>query len=148
MRLYQYTGWDHVDGIKSNGITDGAIYLPLAKGWLNVPNIQWLTDDDDWFNQKWATNKLLKNHERTTVRFEVVIPKTARHKLHRWNEYARQVLKTPQPYLDMFNQEGGSDGRHWWVFDGRIPPAWLRGFEERPTAMHFLAAAHQSEVTR
>jgi hypothetical protein len=132
MRLYHYTGWDHVAGIEASGITEGGIYLILNTGPLAIRNVQWLTENGDWFGQNWATQHVLKGHERTTVRFQVVIPKTARADLWRWNDYAKAKLHMPSDYLAAFNEAGGSDGRDWWVFAGRIPRGWLRGMEERP----------------
>lgn len=141
VRLYHYTGHDHVDGIRRDGITRGSVYVPWATGYRVVHGVQWLTDSDDWSGQGWATQIVLRNHDRTSVRYSVVIPKSARPNLHRWNDYARVVLRVPEHHLRAFNQAGGSDGSRWYVYVGRIPCGWLRAIDERPTIATFDSVA-------
>lgn len=130
MRLYHYTGSEHVVDIQRQGISEGGLNL---RGTI-VNGYQWLTDDPGW-SQAWATMRLV-HCDRTEYRFAVSIPKSARMRLFRWFDFV-EVARIPAPMVEDLMREGGGPeaAQHWYIFVGRIHPSWLRGLETRPEGM-------------
>ena len=132
--LYHYTGLDHLEGIRRDGLTLGMLPLWAAGGWQIRRGYQWLTDDPNW-KQGWATDQIGACGDRTSVRVAVEVPESERRNLFRWNTFALAVLGLDRHALDSFNAAGGSDGQSWWVYRGPIPVDWLREWESKPEAL-------------
>lgn len=147
MKLYHYTGTDHVAGIRAEGIVKGG-GIPLlvverdgrpgfryARGWV------WLTASDDWAGQSWAADIFATDCDRTAVRFNVAIPKASRRFLVPSDELIEAMSKqlagvtftngaTLAPnWREPFTWAGHES---WRVLRGRVPAGWLRELEERP----------------
>lgn len=131
MRLYHYTGLDHVEGIRRDGLTLGMPPLWTADGWRVLRGYQWLTDDASW-KQGWATDHSGVCGDRMAVRVAVEVPEGEKRSLFRWNVYALAVLGMDRRVLKAFNATGGSDGKSWWVYRGSVPTGWLREWEHKP----------------
>lgn len=129
MRLYHYAKAETEAAILRQGIMKGGIptqrdgRIGLIDGW------QWLTASPDW-GQGWAAHRLT-NHDRTAIRFTVVIPKSARDRLFPWAAVALTLFS--EDALRGFH-DTGDDPRDWYVFNGRIPPAWIRRVERWPAS--------------
>lgn len=126
MKLYHYTGSEHVRGIQMNGIRNGGWLMPDGRSELTP--VEWLTTDDNWLGQTWAT-MTITHCDRTEARFVVVIPKAHRNKLMHWRKAADQ-LGISRVYQDEVISRPGEE--HWHVFLGNIPRGWLRTLELRP----------------
>ncbi len=127
MKLYHFAAAHMLDGIRAEGLTRGCIprfgsegkSVAMRLGW------QWLTTNPAW-EQSWNTCVMVP-YSRTAYRIEVCIPKSARARLNRWlgicDEYGPWTV-------DILNV--GYTPEEWFVFDGRIPPAWFRSVERNP----------------
>jgi hypothetical protein len=131
MRLWHYTGKEHVEGIQRQGILGGSLFWPTARGYQRLADLQWLTDSDSW-TQGWATRELV-HCDRTEARFRVAIPKSqSAALLYPWRAFAWK-LGLPRQEVEWFAEAGGGGDEHWYVFLGGIPRGWLRGLELRPS---------------
>ena len=133
MRLYHYTARHHVDGGSGHpgpGILSRGL-LPNVHPYIDASGLVWLTDSAEW-TQTWSARDVpvpgFGSCDRTEVRIEVVIPRSARMDLYPWNRVRRYVI-TDGMRRDL---ERYGDPEHWFVFNDRIPPAWLRSVESRP----------------
>jgi hypothetical protein len=104
--LYHFTGLDHAQAIKREGITKGAIYIPghILRGYI------WLTDDPRFEAQNWATNHSGQCGDRTEARFTLELDDAIP-----WAAFARGALNMSRTGLLEFNLAGGSDGSHWFI---------------------------------
>ena len=125
VRLYHYTGTEHVRGIQLEGIRKGGWYWQDGS---MINGVQWLTTDPDW-RQSWATMQIT-HCDRSEARFSIVIPKHHRNKLLPWKKAAIQLGAT-EGYIREFERPGHE---HWFVFFGSIPRGWLRSLELREKA--------------
>lgn len=107
MILYHFTGRDHAEKIKVEGITKGAIFIPPL---LYIKNAIWLTDDPRFNAQNWATNNSGLCGDRTEIRFMLEIIGAVR-----WNDFAKKNIRMTKTMLDDFNLAGASDGAHWFI---------------------------------
>ena len=134
MKLYHYTARHHVDGGEGHpgpGILRVGI-KPTMHPYIDAPGLVWLTDSPDW-TQTWSTRDVpVPNFgpcDRTEVRVEVAIPSSARWNLFPWNRVRQHVI-TAEFRRDL---ERYGDPEHWFVFNDRIPPGWIRSVESRPS---------------
>lgn len=127
MRLFHYTGRDHIAGIMQRGILP---YVALAPEGRQAPqqDVIWLTESRDW-SQTWAT---MHSHtcDRTAVRLTVqladaYVSAQLRRYIEvreRFGEWAK-LLEAP---------EYARDVPHWWIFTGgRIDPSRIKRTEYR-----------------
>ncbi len=128
MKLFHFTSSQHAEGCRREGLTKGAIPMMvegkygLSHGW------QWLTSNPD-FKQEWANPDFSTlPYDRTGVRFTIVIPKTARSNLYRWLDVSKSPLIDPA--MNAFG-----DPENWWVFKGRVKPAWIRKVVEKDVTL-------------
>lgn len=127
MKLYHFAAAHMLDGIRAEGLTRGCIPrfgadgkpVALCMGW------QWLTDNPAW-EQSWNTREYVP-YSRTACRLEVCIPKTARQRLKRWLDVCAEFGPWTADILNV-----GYTPEEWFVFHGRIPPAWFRGVARNP----------------
>lgn len=126
MRLYHFTGREHLNGIRRDGLSLGSMLLP--DGSFERP-VQWLTKSSSWA-QPWATRRIV-HCDRSECRLPVVIPNAMRERLHRWCDYSRQF---PREWVEEFNEAGGGGAvaREWYVFLGCIPTVQIVGLDFRP----------------
>lgn len=147
MKLYHYTGPDHVAEIRAGGIfkgggipllvleRDGRPAFRYAQGWV------WLTTSPDWEGQSWATGIFATDCDRTAVRFTVAIPKGARRSVVTCDE----LIESLAMRFEGITFQGGATlapswrepftwagHESWRVLRGRVPAGWLRELEERP----------------
>jgi hypothetical protein len=126
VRCYHFTGADHAIAIEQEGITLGRIFDAYARPPRILDGVQWLTLDNRFTAQHWATNVSKQCGDRTAVRLEVDIPfDMADTLLLPWNTVARKVLNWNKRQLQEFNLAGGSTGEQWLIFFGHISPKWL-----------------------
>lgn len=138
MKLYHYTGLEHVEGIRREGLTLGGIALPVMNpdgscSYRLGRGYQWLTDLDDWA-QSWATQNLT-HCDRTEARFIIVIPKAHRNRLVSSDALMDTIYAQAGDHLAPGSREAWDEWEgheRWYVFAGRIPPSWIRGFERHP----------------
>lgn len=125
MKLYHFTPLHLVAPIQSEGLTRGVI--PWRRGSRRgfIYNSQWLTTNPD-FSQSWCDPQYTTlPYDRSAARFEVVIPKASRKILIPWLEVCKRMKWNEM--IEDLNYCGGAES--WWIFNGRIKPAWLRGIE-------------------
>lgn len=130
MKLWHYTAAHHLSGggghagpgILRNGI------LPTLHPYIDLRGgLVWLTDLDDW-TQPWSTRPVPGTGcDRTEARVRVAVPRG--HVLLRHWPDVRDFVLTADLRDDL---ERFADPGRWWVFNGRIPPGWLREVENRP----------------
>lgn len=130
MKLYHYTARHHYEGGDAHagpGILHRGL-LPNIHPYIDLRGgMVWLTDSEEW-QQSWSTGSVPGvDCDRTEVRVEVVIPKADRFRLKPWREVRWRVI-TDGMRRDL--EEYGDPDR-WFVYVGRIPPAWIRGIESR-----------------
>lgn len=114
IKLYHFTGRDHADLIRREGITKGGVPLPDGRiMWGYI----WLTDDPRWSAQHWATNHTGACGDRLEVRFTIEVPRVT---VMPWNDVARK-FGYMRDDLTRFNLAGGSDGSHWYICPYGIP---------------------------
>ena len=127
MKLYHFAAAHMLNGIQAEGLTRGSIPrfdahgkpVVLCLGW------QWLTDNPAW-EQSWNTRTFVP-YSRTAYRIEVRVPKSAHTRLKRWLD----ICGGFGPWTaDILNN--GYTPEEWFVFCGRIPPAWFRRVERNP----------------
>lgn len=136
MKLYHYTATHHLNGVGPHkghagpGILRSGIKAKIHP-YIDAPGLVWLTTSDDW-SQTWSTRDVevpgFGPCNRTEVRVEVVIPKTARWNLYPWSKVRERVLTTGLAR----DLERYGDSENWFVFNGNIPAAWVRTVETRP----------------
>jgi hypothetical protein len=131
MRLYHYTGRDHVEGIRELGIV-AAPHAFLGLGITGAPAV-WLTTSDDWSAQRrsWATSDELEC-DRSERRFvlDLSVAETA---LWRWHDFGPRLCAMAGATLDdlrRFDAVGGSGD--WWVYLRSIAPQRVGELERRP----------------
>lgn len=126
MKLYHFTARHHLVGSSRHGgpgiRVHGIVPNPLGHPLIALPPMVWLTEDGSW-DQMWSSRPVPRvGCDRTEVRIEVVIPKTAQERLLTYD----RIRPFVQPdWREDF--EGGYDLSPWRAFVGRIPPSWIRG---------------------
>ncbi len=124
MKLYHFTSPIHVEGCIKEGINKGSIPLYKDGRYGLLPGWQWLTSNPD-FNQQWANTEFSTlPYDRTAHRLTIVIPKTAKNRLHKWLDICGKL-----PIDQHLNAYGDPD--NWYVFQGRIKPGWIRQVEQK-----------------
>jgi hypothetical protein len=125
MTLYHFTGSDHAEKIKREGITKGGVYIPPhSVKWGYI----WLTDDPRFNAQHWATNHSGAYGDRTEVRFTIELDGAF---VMPWNIAARKIFGMCKRDLIEFNLAGGSDGAHWYLCPFAIPVAMIKAIDKR-----------------
>ena len=139
MKLYHYTGREHVAGIRVNGIRADSELLPGLSSRLRTTNrCAWLTASPDWTIQRWAT-RLSHNCDRTEIRFKISIPKRAQY-IMPFLVFNDVMLEKDWPdksvpwTLEQMTRSVWGNPEDWWVSTKPIPRGWLRGMEERPAS--------------
>lgn len=132
MKLYHFTGKQHLAGIRQAGLRIGGI--PDPRG-LKMGRFSWLTDNPVW-SQPWAPRPVHCNDghicDRTAMRLTVVIPKTSRACLIPWFALGRG-LGLSEEWMIELDRQGGGDSLHWYIFNGVIPFGWVRDVAFRPS---------------
>ena len=126
MKLYHFTSPDRVESVRREGLTTGAIPIDFRDGGNVLWHHIWLTASPFLIDQVWATNFTGFAPERTAFRLTVVIPKSHRRLLSYWPEYARQNPRITVKTAKILNASDPYGGAVWYVFRGRIRPAWIR----------------------
>lgn len=132
MKIYHFCREKDARGIKTDGITKGAIpsiritkdpkgrekqELVIYQGW------QWLTLDGDHDGQSWATRQVFKD-DRTEYRFTLEIPEKELDSL-----YDKERILTVYPEVwPLFDGWPGSE--NWRIFRGGIPKYWIKTIEQ------------------
>jgi hypothetical protein len=129
MKVYHFTNKKMLESILANGLTKGTIPVLESNKAILVGPFQWLTSNKEFDQQSWAKQILLP-YSRTEVRVQITVPKHHRGKLirARWggkydlpNNIADALYKLTKDW------EGSED---WFVFNGIIPPGWIREITE------------------
>lgn len=121
MTLYHFCPAFLLDAIRAEGLTMGA--FPVYKGghYSMLMGCQWLTKDSDPKNQSWNTRNLI-SYSRTEYRLTIEIPESRKKKLHRATDFALNF--PPEAQGIVFDWPGHEN---WYIFCGKIPPAWIIG---------------------
>lgn len=143
MLLYHFTCAQHLDSIRSEGLTRGDV--PLDKH--QALNAVWLTRDRKPSAQGWAgigqelsdeAKLKLKNAygivapdsahyaNKQEIRITVKIPRNDRNLIH-WPVWARKRL-APDWYHTL-NEVGGGGAKDWYLYWGIIPADWFEEIE-------------------
>ena len=121
IRIYHFTGRDHIAGIRKEGIRAGTVYTPdgnFYRGWT------WLTADFRFDAQHWATNRSGMCGDRTEIRIAIQIPQHAIGLLVPWSKVYRLFGISKTDFIG-FNLAGCSDGESWFLYRGDIPQEWI-----------------------
>lgn len=127
MKLFHFTAERFANRIRRDGITIGVIsqfdehgqFTGIVKGW------RWLTDDPDFSHQSW-NERITIPYDRCAVRFTVDIPDSSKHRIHSALEVLTDVYPNSRFLLNW------PFSRSWWLYKGRIFPAWLTECVLRP----------------
>lgn len=137
MKLYHFTSPLHIEDVRREGITLGAV--PMFDGNLRlVPGHQWLTVDPRFDQQHWATRNVVK-YDRAAHRITVKIPRSAGGLLTPWAIFAEFLVKhgAERQFIQELNSVGGSE--HWYIYSGGIRPGWLREVVSKPAELQVSA---------
>lgn len=124
-----------LDDIRIMGLTRGMI--PVLKAGRNgdrkedfsvLPGYQHLTANKS-FAQSWEEHSHLP-YRRNAVRLTVKIPKAHRTNLFYWLRFCEAVNLNSARVLNSYG-----DPENWFVYRGRIPPAWFRAIDFQPEAI-------------
>ena len=130
MKLFHFTGEEHLRSIQLDGLTIGGI---PDTAMVSFGKFSWLTNNPE-FVQPWSPRPVIANDghscDRTSVRLTLAIPKSKRRQLIPWEQFARYLLQWPENKIQGFGLDG--EGRHWFIFLGRIPSGWIRAIDRRP----------------
>lgn len=121
MILHHLTAAHCVRGIQKNGLTRGALPWSIDRDG-NVylrRGFQWLTANPS-FHQQWCFLGALP-FPKNAARITVAIPAQHLPRLIRWLD----LVKRHNPdSAEELNRTGG-DVENWYLYAGRIPPAWI-----------------------
>ena len=124
MKLYHFTSTHHVDKCLQEGIKLGSIPVVEDNSFKLISGYQWLTSNPD-FKQEWAnTEYSTLPYDRTAHRLTIIIPKTDRKNLYKWQDVCETF--NIDEYMNAYG-----DPENWYVFEGRIKPSWIRSVENK-----------------
>ena len=98
-----------------SGITRGDVPVTPSGG-FNAP---WLTVDPEPSNQKWVSGG-----GKTGARIEVEIPETQLENLQTWEVVCKE-FGVDLWWKKALEETGGGDDSSWYVFRGKVLPAWI-----------------------
>lgn len=124
MILYHFCPVHMVESIRKNGLTLGKVPVMGDGHYSFIDNCQWLTNDKDPKKQSWATSQLIP-YSRTAYRLTIEIPASRRKRLVRAIDFVKVL---PEDAREVVTAWPGHE--HWYIFRGRIPPAWIVGCRE------------------
>ncbi len=116
MILYHYTDPDAVKSIRGLGIIRGDI----PSGALTSFGAVALTVDDNHSHQKgWAGDS-----DKWRSRIAVDIPESELRLLKDWPQVVRW-LEIDQAFIELLDEKSMYTSASWFVFFGKIEPAWI-----------------------
>lgn len=140
MKLWHFTGPEHLAGIYARGLQPAPLALPVLGGGLaHGAPLCWLSDSPEWIEQEWGMRPLVINGhtcDRTAVRLEFSIPKAQRREFIRWLPLAKRMARELPPHLDREQWAGAfieyPGAEHWIVTRKPVWPGLVRALVERP----------------
>lgn len=128
MKIFHFCREKDVRGIKTDGLTKGAIPIVDTihgkKTWGLIAGWQWLTLDGDHDRQSWATQEIFKD-DRTEYRFTIEIPEKETDSL-----YDRDSLLELLPQVDRRLFIGWEGSEDWRIFWGTVPKYWIKAIDQ------------------
>lgn len=119
MTIYHFCAKRHARRILREGLTRGALSIPMDRGFLMIQGWTWLTLCGNPNAQSWATQNAI-DYDRTAYRLTIELPDEVIPNL-----YDRERLVKEFPCSDVLF-EGWDGSENWRVLKGRIPREWIK----------------------
>lgn len=119
MTIYHFCARRHVRRILREGLTRGALSIPMGRGFLMMQGWTWLTLCGNPNVQSWATQNAI-DYDRTAYRLTIELPDEAIPNL-----YDRDRLEKEFPGSALLF-DGWAGSENWRAYKGRIPLEWIK----------------------
>ncbi len=117
--LYHFASRIHMQSIKIDGLTQGAIPMGLFENPRMEYGYRWLTLNPEKA-QSWTIGSTLP-YDRTEFRATVTIPTSFECNLFWWLGFC-----SPEKNSIHIDLNDGGDPENWYVYRGNVPRQWIR----------------------
>lgn len=124
MILYHFCATHSLRGILRDGLTMGRTPIIERNTMRFEQGQQWLTAEKNPQKQSWAT-RVLVPYSRIAVRLTVKVPDSHRKKLVKATEFVKELPPESRAFVTEYEGSGA-----WYIYRGRIPPAWIVGYKK------------------
>ena len=127
MELFHFTASRFIDSIRREGLNKGGVLELQELGAFLHRGFVWLTANESFYTQGWSTMLGLP-YDRSEFRMTVDIPDSHADRLTRWLTFCEQG-RVNTLTAAIANMAG--DPENWWLYEGAIPPRWIKSFDRK-----------------